>query len=246
MREPDGGRAPAGQDFWSLLDEAARQRVRDAAHPRTFAARAHLVHQDEVSDHVFVLRRGCVKVYADTGTGYQAVLALRGGGDLLGEQAGLDRQPRSASIAALREVEALVLPASRFGALLRSVPVVAHAVQQVLSRRLREADRQRAAVGSTSVDARLAALVLDLGARYGRPAPGQAVRIDLPLSQDDLAGLVLGSRRAVARALEEWRGLGILTTGRQTLELAPGGGGQLRQRAAGAALPPRAGGSVPR
>lgn len=241
-RQPGDDRAPAEQDFWSLLDEPARQRVRDAAHIRTFAARTHLVRQDEVSDHVFVLRRGCVKVYADTGTGYQAVLALRGGGDLLGEQAGLDRQPRSASIAALMEVEALVITAGRFSALLRSVPGVAFAVQQVLSRRLREADRQRAAVGSTSVDARLAALVLDLGARYGRPAPGRAVRIDLPLSQDDLAGLVLGSRRAVARALEEWRGLGILTTGRQTLELAPGGTAQLRHRAAGAASRPPAAG----
>src|SRR5947209_7887063 len=106
VREPGDDRASAGRDFWSLLDEPARQRMRDAAHVRTYPARAHLVRQDEVSDHVFVLRRGCVKVYADTGTGYQAVLALRNGGDLLGEQVGLDRQPRSASVAALMEVEA--------------------------------------------------------------------------------------------------------------------------------------------
>ncbi|WP_307795629.1 Crp/Fnr family transcriptional regulator [Actinacidiphila acididurans] len=236
MRKPgDGGRA--GEGFWSLLDDAARQQLQDAGHVKSFPVRTHLVRQNEVSEHVFVLRRGCVKIYADTGTGYQAVLALRNDGDLLGEQAGLDRQPRSASIAALMEVEALVIPAGRFAALLRSTPTVAFAVQQVLSGRLREADRQRAVTGSTSVEARLAALVLDLAGRYGTAAAGRSVRIDLPLSQDDLAGLVLGSRRTVARALEEWRRLGILTTGRQMLELAPGARAQLRTRAAGAGPP---------
>jgi CRP/FNR family transcriptional regulator, cyclic AMP receptor protein len=219
-RAPRDERRPAGETFWSLLDDTARDRLTDAGHPRTYAVRTHLLRQDEVSDHVLVMRSGCVKVYAETGTGYQVVLALRNGGDLLGEQAGLDRQPRSASIYALMEVEALVVPASRFGVLLRSLPAVAHAVQQVLSRRLREADRHRAAIGSVPVEARLAALMLDLGERYGRRTAEGSVRIDLPLSQDDLAGLVVSSRRTISRILEEWRREKLLTTGRQALELA--------------------------
>ncbi|WP_329133183.1 Crp/Fnr family transcriptional regulator [Streptomyces sp. NBC_01476] len=219
-RPPQDGRRAADETFWSLLDDTARDRLTKAGHVHTYPVRTHLLRQDELSDHVLVLRSGCVKVYAETSTGYQVVLALRNGGDLLGEQAGLDRQPRSASVYALMAVEALVVPASRFGVLLRSLPAVAHAVQQVLSRRLREADQHRAAIGSVPVEARLAALVLDLGERYGRRTADGAVRIDLPLSQDDLAGLVVSSRRTISRILEEWRREKLLTTGRQALELA--------------------------
>ncbi|MFF7360218.1 cyclic nucleotide-binding domain-containing protein [Streptomyces sp. NPDC008125] len=181
---------------------------------------AHLLRQDAPSDHVLVLRSGCVKVYAETDTGYRVVLALRNSGDLLGEQAALDRQPRSASISALMDAEALIIPASRFSTLLRTLPTVAYGVQQVLSGRLREADRQRAAIGSVPVEARLAVLVLDLAERYGRRTAEGKIRIDLPLSQDDLAGLVLSSRRTISRILEEWRREKLLTTGRQAMELA--------------------------
>ncbi|MCZ4120786.1 Crp/Fnr family transcriptional regulator [Streptomyces sp. H39-S7] len=213
-------RRPERETFWSLLDGTARERLVSAGHVHTYSARSHLLRQDEFSDHVLVLRTGCVKVYAESGTGYQVVLALRNGGDLLGEQAGLDRQPRSASIYALTDTEALVVPASRFAALLWSQPTMGAAVQQVLSRRLREADRHRAAIGSVPVEARLAALVLDLGERYGRRTTDGSLRIDLPLSQDDLAGLVVSSRRTISRILEEWRREKLLTTGRQALELA--------------------------
>lgn len=212
-------RNPGTYSFWSLLDEPSRAALWATSHRASFSARTHLVRQNESSDHVFVLRTGCVKVYTDSGTGYQAVLAIRSPGDLLGEQAGLDGRPRSASLFALTDVEALIVPSTRFAALTRSLPAVSDAVRLVLSRRLRDADRRRAAAGAERVEVRLAGLLLELGELYGRPAEGGSVRIDLPLTQDDMAGLVLSSRRTVSRILEEWRGRGLVATGRQAIML---------------------------
>ncbi|SEN43790.1 Crp/Fnr family transcriptional regulator [Actinacidiphila rubida] len=213
-------RTAADQSFWSLLDAPTRNALRAAGHLRTYAPRTLLLRQDDRSDHIFVLRSGCVKVYTDSDTGYRAVLALRSAGDLVGEQSGLNRRPRSASVCALIEVQALVVTAGRFGAMLKASPVVAHAVQQVLSQRLRDADRQRAAVGSASPESRLAGLLIQLAGRYGVRTADGSVRIELPLSQEDLAGLLVSSLRTVSRILEHWRREGILTTGRQVLELA--------------------------
>ncbi|GHF18158.1 Crp/Fnr family transcriptional regulator [Streptomyces morookaense] len=186
-------------------------------HVSSFPARTHLVRQHESSGHVIVLRDGCVKVYTDSETGYQAVLAIRSAGDLLGEQAGLDGRPRSASLYALTDVEALIISSARFSALTSSLPAVANAVRLVLSNRLRDADRLRTAAGAERVEARLAALLLELGELYGCPVDGGSVRIDLPLTQDDMAGLVLTSRRTVSRILEEWRSQGLVATGRQAI-----------------------------
>ncbi|GGT34370.1 Crp/Fnr family transcriptional regulator [Streptomyces purpureus] len=205
--------------FWSLLDEDARATLLRIGRPVGFPAKDTLMRQYDLTDHLLLVRRGCVKVSANSAAGYQAVLAIRNAGDLLGEQAAFDGGPRSATLTALTRVEALWLPAAPFRDAARATPAIALALQQVLSARLREADGHRAAAGSEAVQARLAALLLDLGAEYGRPEGNGSVLIALPLSQDDFAGLVLSSRRTVSRVFEQWRGRGWVTTGRERLTI---------------------------
>jgi len=208
------GHGPGRTPFWDLLPPAARQALREAGSVKSFAAREHLVRQDEFGDHLLVVGSGCIKVTTVSATGYQAVLALRGPGDLLGEQGGLDGGPRSATLTALTPVRALVISGEAFRAAARDHPIVTGAVHQVLSARLRDADRQRTSAGADPVAARLAGLLLDLAAGHGRRHASGAVEIALPLSQDDFAGLVLGSRRTVSRVLEQWRAEGWVTTAR--------------------------------
>ncbi|MDF6017602.1 Crp/Fnr family transcriptional regulator [Streptomyces sp. JH34] len=212
-------RRPRRMPFWSLLDDESRTPLLTAGRMVAFPPKDTLLRQNDFTDHLLVIRSGCAKVAAGSAAGYQAVLAIRRPGDLLGEQAALDGGPRSATLTSLTRVEALMIPSSAFRAAVRSVPVIALALQQVLSERLRESDGHRTAVGSEAVQARLAALLLELGAEYGRPQSNGAVLIALPLSQDDFAGLVLSSRRTVTRVLEQWRGLGWVTTGRNRLTI---------------------------
>ena len=212
---PEQSAAPV--TFWSLLDDADRAAVRAIGTPRELGGDRVLFAQDEDSDYLLVVLRGCVKVVTHTATGYRAVLGLRGPGDLLGEQAGLEGRPRSAALCTVTPTRVLLLGLQRFRALAAARPGIARAVDQVLSRRLREADEMRVSTAD-AVPVRLAALLLELAERYGEPGSGAGeVRITLPLSQDDLAGLVVSSRRTVSRVLEQWRGLGWITTGRQSL-----------------------------
>ncbi|MGW0792133.1 Crp/Fnr family transcriptional regulator [Streptomyces sp. NPDC002911] len=213
------GHRPHRTTFWSLLDDHARAQLLAAGHMVAFSPKETLLQQYDLTDHLLVIQRGCAKVAANSAAGYEAVLAIRRAGDLLGEQAALDGRPRSATLTSLTRVEALMIASSAFRASIRSVPAIALALQQVLSERLRESDGHRAAAGSEAVQARLAALLLELGAEYGRPQPNGAVLIALPLSQDDFAGLVLSSRRTVSRVLEQWRGRGWVTTGRNRLTI---------------------------
>ncbi|MEU0403796.1 Crp/Fnr family transcriptional regulator [Streptomyces sp. NPDC006197] len=205
--------------FWSLLDDDGRAELLGIGSMVAFPSKGTLLRQYDLTDHLLVVRRGCVKVTANSAAGYQAVLAIRNAGDLLGEQAALDGGPRSATLTSLTRVEALTIPSSLFRAAVRSTPAIAFALQQVLSERLREADGYRAAAGSEAVQARLAALLLELGAEHGRPVGNSSVLITLPLSQDDFAGLVLSSRRTVSRVFEQWRRHGWVTTGRNKLTI---------------------------
>ncbi|WP_112469650.1 Crp/Fnr family transcriptional regulator [Streptomyces triticisoli] len=203
--------------FWEALEPADRAALAEDTTVTSLPADRLLLAQGEDSDHLLVLLRGWVKVVAQSPAGYRALLALRGPGELLGEQAGLEGRRRSASLLAATPVDVVPVRAARFHAVARARPGIAAALEQTLSQRLREADLQRTGM-TEPVPARLAALLLDLVERCGRPEPdGPGRCIGLPLSQDDLAGLLLTSRRTVSRALEQWRAQGWVVTGRQSL-----------------------------
>ncbi|MFG3587898.1 Crp/Fnr family transcriptional regulator [Streptomyces sp. NPDC047990] len=219
LNDAPAGRGPGHAPFWNLLSAPARAALRAAGQVVSYAARADLLLQDDLTDHLLVVGTGCVKVTSGSVAGYRAVLALRGPGDLLGEQAGLDDGPRSATLTALTPVRTLEISAVAFQAAAHEHPAIAGAVHRVLSARLRDADRQRTSAGGDPLASRLADLLLDLAAAHGRRRTYGAVEIGLPLSQDDIAGLVLGSRRTVSRILEQWRADGWVSTGRTQLIL---------------------------
>ena len=174
---------------------------------------------NDTSSDVLLLRRGCVKVVCHIDDGHQVVIGIRDAGDLVGELAALDGEPRSASVYAISDVEALVVPSGRFYGFVRQHPDTAVALHTSLSARLREADRYRTAAATEPVSRRLAALLLELGDRYGEPDGTGAVLIDLPLCQDELAGLLLTSRRTIGRALMKLRRNGVVLTGRREIVL---------------------------
>ena len=67
-----------------------------------------------------------------------------------------------------------------------------------------------------SLPQRLAHQVLRLARRFGR-ATANGLRIDLAVSQGDLASMVGGSRQRVNRALRQMQQLGIMQLGPQRL-----------------------------
>jgi CRP-like cAMP-binding protein len=144
------------------------------------------------------------------------VLGLRGPGDLLGELGALDGQPRSASAIALDEVEALVLPAADFKTFLEAHPRAALAILEMLATRLRDADRKRVEFAAQDSLSRVAARIVELSDRFG-VEHDEVIQIELPISQEELAGWTGCSRDSVVKALQTMRGLGWLETERRRI-----------------------------
>ena len=69
-------------------------------------------------------------------------LGTQGAGTVLGEMALLDDLPRSATMTAIDDVTALLLPVWEFRSILHSNPDIAVKLLAVLSRRLRKAENR--------------------------------------------------------------------------------------------------------
>ncbi|MFE2265448.1 Crp/Fnr family transcriptional regulator [Streptomyces griseosporeus] len=184
-----------------------------------YPARTVVLRKGEPSTHVLLVLEGWLKVTDDSSDGHEALLALRGPGDVIGESAALDDTSRSASVTALEPVRAVFVPAHRFKAFLDDHPVAARQLMGLITDRMRAADRKRLELAACGVKQRLALLLLELAQYHGDPVP-EGVRIKVPLTQQELAGAVGSSRESVTRLLRELRERGCVTTRRQSLVVA--------------------------
>jgi CRP/FNR family transcriptional regulator, cyclic AMP receptor protein len=196
------------------VDDVRALRMRGTV--RTFSRGTALAHADQVADRVLVVLEGHVKMTRVTEDGRDVLLAIRGPGDLVGEQSAIDGLPRSASITALDAVQALAVAPADFLAFVARTPDASLYVMRLLAMRLRDADRKRVEYAAQDVVGRLSARLVELCDRFGSEHTG-GVRIDLALTQEDLAGWVGASREAASRALQQMRGLGWVTTERRTI-----------------------------
>src|SRR5256885_3705314 len=153
---------------------------------------------------------GWVKVSVRDTNGGEKILAVRGQGDVVGERAALTTRVRSATVTALDEVSAMVIPAERFAEFLRGHPRAAEVLERQVTER-REEDRARlfsaedAGAERAAAERRLAWLLSDLAQRRG--SHHHAV-FTLPMSQQELADWAGARADAVGRVRRSWAGRG--------------------------------------
>jgi CRP-like cAMP-binding protein len=202
--------------FWDSLELADQTLLRRAGTMCRFTEGQSVCRQGEPLRHVLVLLSGRVEVDAYSRNGYEAVLAIRTAGELIGEMSAVDGQPRSATVRTLENTQVIMIPPDRFAVLCRQRPELSWAVLRVVVRRLRQVSAQRAEQTGNTVAERLAALLVDLAAEYGAPTE-TGVTIALSRTQRELAAMVGGSRESVVRALSDLRSRGIVRTARGTI-----------------------------
>lgn len=107
--------------------------VADLARPRRIPAGTVITREGEAGDEFLVLTRGTAEVTKDG-----AAIRSLGPGDFLGEISLIDGGPRTATVRATTEVEALVLDRQGFGRLMADFPVVRLDLVTALTVRLRQ------------------------------------------------------------------------------------------------------------
>jgi CRP/FNR family transcriptional regulator, cyclic AMP receptor protein len=158
---------------------------------------------DDGSAMMAVLR-GRVRISSVSGDGKEVTLNVISPGEVFGEIALLDGQPRSADATAIEDTLLLVVERRHF------LPFVGQNVDlmlrllAVLCSRLRRTSTALEEIALFDLPVRLARVLLKLAVDYGRPGPA-GTRIDLKLSQRDLSNLVAASRESVNKQLRAWR-----------------------------------------
>lgn len=209
------------EDADALVHQARRRNV-----PRSEV----ILRAGAAGDDVVLVLAGRVRLVAYGADQREVMLAIRGPGELLGEMAALGAQRRTASAIAVDDVEAGFMHADEFRAFLGEHPDAALVLMRTLVRRLTEADRDRVALATQDSVGRVAKRLLDLSTEHGKPSAG-GTRIELSITQDELARWTGATRETVSRALRLMRQLGWVSTDHRAITVVDAAA--LRDRSGG-------------
>jgi len=187
----------------SLCSDLADEDIRElmaVAKRRTFRAGEVIFHRDDIGQALYVIKEGKVKICLISADGQEISLVVFGKGECFGELGLLDGLPRSADAIAMERVECYTIQRSDFNYAIMKNPKIAIQVMEVLSRRLRKTDEKVEDLVVLDVYGRVAKKLLDLGDEHGIKAE-DGIRIEIRLTQQDLAAMVGASRESVNKVM---------------------------------------------
>lgn len=219
--------------FARLTPEQARW-LEQTARMRRFKRLEVIYFPTEPGESVLVLSQGRVKIKSITPDGKEAILAFIEEGELFGELALFDEQPRNEYAQALSDAQVLVIPRDEMLWLMQQQPDVSlHVTKLIGVRRRRIENRLRNIMFRSNRD-RVLSLLLELLETYGIQQ-GQQWEIGLHLSHQDLAGLIGATRETVTVALGRLQLEGLIRMQRRRITVLDRG--RLADAVAGNASP---------
>lgn len=203
--------------FANLAEEDIHE-LMTAAKRRAFRSGEVIFHRDDPGQVLYMIKEGKVKICIISPDGQEISLAVFGKGECFGEFALLDGLPRSADAIALEKVECYTLQRSDFHNAIIKNPKIAIQVLEALTKRLRNTDNMVEDLIFLDVYGRVAKKLLELGDAHGVKTD-DGVRIEVRLTQQELASMVGASRESVNKVMGYFTEKDFISTDKHRITL---------------------------
>ena len=179
--------------LFARLDDDALTRVVGAGRDLELRRGDLLFREGDDPDELFVVMSGRIAIANRSIDGRESMVALMEEGDLFGEMGLFDGRGRSAEARALESSVVTAVPYGPVRSLYEDDPALLWRVVAMLAGRLRTMDAALADSVFLDVTGRTAKRLLDLA--------GEEDEFSLPITQEELAGMVGASRERVNKAI---------------------------------------------
>lgn len=181
---------------------------------RKFPRNTVVISEGDVSDYMYIIRKGQVMVYVTNQVGKDAVLNIQNEGEYFGELAMIDHQPRSASVKTVGAVELVFVSRADFEASLLEKPELAVKFLSAVTQRVRYLTDVVKNISLNDVWGRVVN-TLNMLAEEDKE---QRV-INVRLTHQDIANMVGSSREMVSRILRDLQIEGYIDNDHKNLVL---------------------------
>ncbi len=191
-----------GFKIFSTLDPDSLGALAAACARKSWLGGATIFQRGDQGDYLLALTTGRVRLSLASPTGRELVLRHVGPGEIIGELALIDGEPRSADAVAVGPTSAIIVPRARFLAATTAHPALAMGVARYLASLLRNTNYQMESIALYDLRMRLIRFILFTVAQVHGDAPGPTPVLRLGLNQSDLSSVLGASRPKVNMALQ--------------------------------------------
>ena len=184
---------------------------------RTFGKGMIIFHRGSPGQTLYIIETGLVRIFSLSESGQELTVNLYGPGELFGEMAVLDARTRSAGALCMERTVTHTLHRDVFVRCLQRNPTLAYGIIELLSARLRYTTYHLESLAFLDVYGRVADKLLELADRFG--GRGQSARLDLHLTQSELASWLAASRESVNKVLGQFRDQGLIAVDGQEITI---------------------------
>lgn len=203
--------------LFDRMTDADLDMMLEHATPRRVSQGDAVFEQGAAARSFFLLLHGRLKVTQVTQDGQQIIVRMVHPGDLFGFAMALQRTDYPGTAIAAAESLVLGWPTEMWSRFVEQNPRLAVTAMQTIGQRLEEAHTRIREMSTEEVERRVAHAVLRLSKQAGKPTSDAGIRIDFPISRQDIAEMTGTTLHTVSRILSAWESKGIVEGGRQKL-----------------------------
>ncbi|MDQ6418936.1 Crp/Fnr family transcriptional regulator [Paenibacillus sp. LHD-117] len=195
--------------IFSGIPEEELSQITPLLRERHFKKNHILMFENDVSDEVYIIRSGMIKIYR-MHEGREVVLSITMPGDIVGEVEALSPDHhRISSIEALENVAVWQMSRQDFLDIVDRYPSVLRKAYIILVERIRMLNRQIRYLTFYDVRAKVANLIMDFYYNFGTQSDS-GFKIDLKINQSLIASMLGVTRESISKTLGDFQNEGLI------------------------------------
>jgi len=204
---------PVNRDVTAIFGRLAQQnkKVGESLTVRSFRAGETVSEAQEMARSLFLVASGRVQLYRTTREGRHFVMATLGPGSMFGEDSLLGGEGPDTYAVALEPCTIWTMPRQRALEISSTDALFGFGLMQAMGQRVMEAENRLEQMAYSTIAARLAALLLELG-----DSDANGV---VHATHQELADMLGTWRETVSKTLQDFRRRGLIASGRRHLKI---------------------------
>ena len=175
---------------------------------------------DNERDGLFFVKKGKLRLYKMNPDGKQFTVGILGPGNMFGEIDSFSLGTKGIYIETMEETLICSVLKEHFENFLSTRPLLAMKFLKELSDRLKDRDELLEKLALSDLRGKVLFLLYKLSEQFGIEDEGY-LKIDMPLTHQELANMIGATREAVSVTLQELAREGLIVTGRKSIKVQP-------------------------
>ncbi|MCP5515070.1 MAG: Crp/Fnr family transcriptional regulator [Spirochaetales bacterium] len=206
------GLCAAKVPIFSELKDTELRKIVQLTGQREYKKGETLVREGTVSDTLFILNKGMVKLSKFNSEGKEQILRVLRDGDFFGELSIFsDIQTSNFTAYAIRDTKICTLSRGKMNIIIKENPGITLKILESLSRRIASTENLAQHLSAGNADSRTAFVLLELSEKYGVAGSG-GTTLKLPLNREELASYAGLTRETLSRKLSGFEKKGVIKT----------------------------------